>query len=160
MSAPGRGALVFVCDDAPGIRRTLAQILGDEGYRVEEFEDGTSVLARLSEPGGAAAGALFLDVWLPDLDGLAVLDQIRARGHDLPVVMISGHGTVETAVQAVKRGADDFLEKPLALERVLLTLERALERSRLWRERDVLARWRGRGRSSRRRRRSSAKGPR
>ena len=140
MSAPGRGALVFVCDDAPGIRRTLAQILGDEGYRVEEFEDGTSVLSRLSEPGGATAGALFLDVWLPDIDGLAVLDQIRARGHDLPVVMISGHGTVETAVQAVKRGADDFLEKPLALERVLLTLERALERSRLARERDVLAR--------------------
>ncbi len=140
MSAPGsRGATVFVCDDAPGIRRTLAQILGDEGYRVEEFADGTSVLARLSEPVGAAS-ALFLDVWLPDVDGLTVLDQIRARGLDLPVLMISGHGTVETAVQAVKRGADDFLEKPLALERVLLTLERALERSRLSRERDVLAR--------------------
>ena len=91
MSAPGRGAMVFVCDDAPGIRRTLAQILGDEGYRVEEFEDGTSVLDRLSGPGGASAGALFLDVWLPDIDGLTVLDEIRSRGHYLPVVMISGH---------------------------------------------------------------------
>lgn len=141
MSAPGpRGLTVLVCDDAPGIRRTLAQILGDEGYRVEELEDGGSVLSRLAEPGAVAPAALFLDVWLPDVDGLTVLDQIRARGHDLPVVMISGHGTVETAVQAVKRGADDFLEKPLALERVLLTLERALERSRLARERDVLAR--------------------
>ncbi len=141
MSAPGpRGVTVFVCDDAPGIRKTLSQILGDEGYRVEAFEDGSSLLSRLAEPGGGRAGALFLDVWLPDVDGLTVLDQIRARGHDLPVVMISGHGTVETAVQAVKRGADDFLEKPLALERVLLTLERALERSRLARERDVLAR--------------------
>ena len=140
MSAPGpRGATVFVCDDTPGIRRTLAQILGDEGYRVEEFGDGTSVLARLLEPGVSAA-ALFLDVWLPDVDGLTVLDEIRARGLDLPVLMISGHGTVETAVQAVKKGADDFLEKPLARERVLLTLERALERSRLARERDVLAR--------------------
>ena len=140
MSAPStRGATVFVCDDAPGIRRTLAQILADEGYRVEEFADGTSVLDRLLEPGPPAA-ALFLDVWLPDVDGLTVLDQIRARGLDLPVLMISGHGTVETAVQAVKKGADDFLEKPLALERVLLTLERALERSRLARERDVLAR--------------------
>ena len=141
MSAPGpRGLTVLVCDDAAGIRRTLAQILGDEGYRVEEFEDGRSVLERLVEPGGARPAALFLDVWLPDVDGLTVLDRIRARGLDLPVVMISGHGTVETAVQAVKRGADDFLEKPLALERVLLTLERALERSRLARERDVLAR--------------------
>ena len=141
MSSPGpRGLTVFVCDDAPGIRKTLSQILGDEGYRVEEFPDGTSLLSRLAEPGAVRAAALFLDVWLPDVDGLTVLDQIRARGHDLPVVMISGHGTVETAVQAVKRGADDFLEKPLSLERVLLTLERALERSRLARERDVLAR--------------------
>jgi two-component system nitrogen regulation response regulator NtrX len=141
VSAPGpRGLTVLVCDDAPGIRRTLAQILGDEGYAVEELEAGNSVLSRLAEPGAVAPAALFLDVWLPDVDGLTVLDQIRARGYDLPVVMISGHGTVETAVQAVKRGADDFLEKPLALERVLLTLERALERSRLARERDVLAR--------------------
>jgi len=141
VSAPGpRGQTVLVCDDAAGIRRTLAQILGDEGYRVEEFEDGGSVLARLAASGSPRPSALFLDVWLPDVDGLTVLDGIRARGHDLPVVMISGHGTVETAVQAVKRGADDFLEKPLALERVLLTLERALERSRLARERDVLAR--------------------
>ena len=141
MSAPGpRGLTVLVCDDAAGIRKTLAQILGDEGYRVETFEDGGSVLSRLGERSGPKPAALFLDVWLPDVDGLSVLDQLRARGHDLPVVMISGHGTVETAVQAVKRGADDFLEKPLALERVLLTLEKALERSRLARERDVLAR--------------------
>ncbi len=141
MSSPGpRGLTVLVCDDAPGIRKTLSQILGDEGYRVEELPDGGSVLTRLAEPGAPRPAALFLDVWLPDVDGLTVLDQLRARGHDLPVVMISGHGTVETAVQAVKRGADDFLEKPLALERVLLTLERALERSRLARERDVLAR--------------------
>ncbi|HMM34149.1 MAG TPA: sigma-54 dependent transcriptional regulator [Thermoanaerobaculia bacterium] len=141
MSAPGpRGLTVLVCDDAAGIRKTLAQILGDEGYRVETFEDGGAVLSRLGEPKLPKPAALFLDVWLPDVDGLSVLDQLRARGHDLPVVMISGHGTVETAVQAVKRGADDFLEKPLALERVLLTLEKALERSRLARERDVLAR--------------------
>ena len=141
MSAPvPRGTTVLVCDDAGGIRRTLAQILGDEGYRVEELADGTSVLTRLAEPGGPKPAALFLDVWLPDVDGLTVLDELRSRGHDLPVVMISGHGTVETAVQAVKRGADDFLEKPLSLERVLLTLEKALERSRLARERDVLAR--------------------
>jgi len=141
VSAPGpKGPTVLVCDDAAGIRRTLAQILGDEGYRVEAFEDGSSLLDRLGATAGARPAALFLDVWLPDVDGLTVLDRIRERGLDLPVVMISGHGTVETAVQAVKRGADDFLEKPLALERVLLTLERALERSRLARERDVLAR--------------------
>ncbi|MBL8114384.1 MAG: sigma-54-dependent Fis family transcriptional regulator, partial [Acidobacteria bacterium] len=84
--------------------------------------------------------ALLLDVWLPGIDGLAVLDRIRERNRELPIVMISGHGTVETAVTATKRGADDFLEKPLSLDRVLLTLERVLERSQLARERDALAR--------------------
>jgi len=95
------------------------------------------------------------------VDGLTVLDRIRAGGADLAVVMISGHGTVETAVQAVKRGADDFLEKPLSLERVLLTLERVLERRRLAQERDALKRELLTFRSVKRaRRRSSATPPR
>ncbi len=130
---------ILVCDDEPGIRRTLSQILTDEGYEVETVGLGQEAAARaLAE--GSDFDAAFLDVWLPDLDGLSVLDRLHAARPDLPVVMISGHGTVETAVQAVKRGADDFLEKPLALERVLLTLEKALERRRLAEERDALRR--------------------
>jgi two-component system nitrogen regulation response regulator NtrX len=134
------GPRILVCDDEPGIRRTLAQILGDEGYTVDAVGLGQEALARVFGDEGERPEAVFLDVWLPDLDGLTVLDRLRAAGLAMPVVMISGHGTVDTAVQAVKRGADDFLEKPLALERVLLTLEKALERYRLARERDDLRR--------------------
>ncbi len=132
-------ARVLVCDDEPGIRQTLGQILGDEGYAVETRGSARRPIQRtLSDE--TPPDAVFLDVWLPDVDGLTVLDRLRAGGFAGPVLMISGHGTVETAVAAVKRGADDFLEKPLALERVLLTLEKALERSRLARERDDLRR--------------------
>jgi two-component system nitrogen regulation response regulator NtrX len=131
---------ILVCDDEPGIRRTLAQILGDEGYTVDAVGLGQEALVHSTPADGDGPDAVFLDVWLPDLDGLAVLDRLRATVPDVPVIMISGHGTVETAVAAVKRGADDFLEKPLALERVLLTLQKALERRRLARERDDLKR--------------------
>jgi two-component system nitrogen regulation response regulator NtrX len=130
---------VLVCDDEPGIRQTLSQILGDEGYAVEAVGLGQDAVARVLEA-EPEPDAVFLDVWLPDVDGLTVLDRVRAGGFVGPVVMISGHGTVDTAVAAVQRGADDFLEKPLALERVLLTLGKALERSRLARERDDLRR--------------------
>lgn len=116
----------------------LGEVLRDEGYVAEAVETGSGVLDRLLDPSAERVDALFLDVWLPDLDGLAVLDRIRAAGLDLPVVVISGHANVETAVAAVKRGADDFLEKPLSLERVLVTLEKALERRALARERDAL----------------------
>ncbi len=132
------GPRVLVCDDEPGIRKTLSQILADEGYTVDAVGLGQEALTRAFGDEGQRPEAIFLDVWLPDLDGLAVLDRLRAAGLAIPVVMISGHGTVDTAVQAVKRGADDFLEKPLALERVLLTLDKALERYRLARERDDL----------------------
>ncbi len=134
------GPRILVCDDEPGIRKTLSQILGDEGYTVDAVGLGQEALQRASGDEGLRPEAIFLDVWLPDLDGLAVLDRLRAAGLAMPVVMISGHGTVDTAVQAVKRGADDFLEKPLSLERVLLTLDKALERYRLARERDDLRR--------------------
>ncbi len=130
---------ILVCDDEPGIRKTLSQILIDEGFEVETVGRGEDALTRL-EVAIPHLDALLLDVWLPGIDGLAVLDRIRERNRELPIVMISGHGTVETAVTATKRGADDFLEKPLSLDRVLLTLERVLERSQLARERDALAR--------------------
>ena len=130
---------ILICDDEPGIRKTLGQILADEGYEVESVASGQEALSRLLTPGAAGLfSALFLDVWLPDADGLAVLEKLRAGGVSLPVIVISGHGSVETAVHAVKKGAYDFLEKPLSLERVLLTLEKALEVADLFREREAL----------------------
>ena len=77
---------------------------------------------------------VFLDIWLPDRDGMEVLEDIKTKRESLPVVMISGHGTVEIAVKATKIGAYDFLEKPLSLERVLITAQRALERGTIERE--------------------------
>jgi two-component system nitrogen regulation response regulator NtrX len=128
---------ILICDDEPGIRKTLSQVLSDEGYQVESVGRGDEVLTRVTAD-DQRLDAIFLDVWLPDMDGLSVLKRVRVLSPDIPVIMISGHGTVETAVAACQHGADDFLEKPLALERVLLTLAKALERRRLARERDVL----------------------
>ena len=133
-------ARVLVCDDEPGIRQTLAQILGDEGYDVDAVGLGQEAARRApwtarrpSTPSSSTSGC-------PTSTGSRSSTGSAPAASDRPVVMISGHGTVETAVQAVKRGADDFLEKPLSLERVLLTLEKALERRRLARERDALKR--------------------
>src|SRR5262245_20154084 len=109
---------VLVIDDERGIRQTLTQILSDEGYAVEAVAEGAEALERIArEP----FGLVFLDVWLKDRDGLAVLESLGERTATLPIVMISGHASVETAVKAVKFGAYDFLEKPLSLERVVLT---------------------------------------
>src|SRR5450759_4938977 len=134
------GPRILICDDEPGIRKTLSQILDDEGYTVDAVGLGQDALQRAFSEDGPRPEAILLDVWLPDVDGLTVLDRLRAGGLEIPVVMISGHGTVDTAVQAVKRGADDFLEKHLSLERVLLTLDKVLERHRLAKERDALKR--------------------
>jgi two-component system nitrogen regulation response regulator NtrX len=144
MKSAGRAGQgrILVCDDEPGIRTTLGQILRDEGYQVDTVPGGLEALSWLtgSDPAHPQPDALLLDIWLPDLDGLEVLSRIRAIPLDLPVIMISGHGNVETAVTAVQSGADDFLQKPLSLERVLLTLQKALERRSLARERDELRR--------------------
>jgi two-component system, NtrC family, nitrogen regulation response regulator NtrX len=115
---------VLVIDDERGIRQTLTQILADEGYSVEAIADGAEALEKLSrEP----FDLVFLDVWLKDKDGLAILESLGERTANLPVVMISGHASVETAVKAVKSGAYDFLEKPLSLERVVLTAKKAID---------------------------------
>lgn len=138
--AAARTVRVLICDDEPGIRKTLSHILEDEGYQVEAVGLGEEVLSCLTDLDRPLPDIVFLDVWLPDTDGLSVLKRVRILCPEIPVIMISGHGTVETAVAAVQHGADDFLEKPLALERVLLTLQKALERRLLARERDALER--------------------
>ncbi len=122
---------LLVVDDEAGIRTTLAGILADEGWAVDLAESGE---AGLEKARAEAYRAIFLDVWLPGIDGLETLRQIRRLGNETPVIIISGHGSIETAVRATKLGAFDFVEKPLSLEKVLLTLRNALRADRLERQ--------------------------
>jgi len=119
---------VLVVDDEGGVRNSLVAILTDEGYRVESVGSGEECLAALA---ATRYDLVLLDVWLPGQDGLAILGRIRESDDDLPVVMISGHGTIETAVKAVRMGARDFVEKPLSLEKTLLAVRNALQHRRL-----------------------------
>ena len=133
MSARGR---ILVVDDEPGIRFSLKGILEDEGFAVLEADSGEVGLELLD--GGEQADMVFLDIWLPGVDGLGVLARLREERPELPVVMISGHGTIETAVTALKSGAFDFIEKPLSLEKVLLAAHKAMEFALLKQENQAL----------------------
>ncbi len=116
-------------DDEPDIRAGVRDILEDEGYRVTVAENVTA--AREARQKGTF-DAVLLDIWMPGTDGIALLREWAAAGElQVPVVMMSGHGTVETAVEATRLGAYDFIEKPIALAKLLITLERALEAQRL-----------------------------
>jgi two-component system nitrogen regulation response regulator NtrX len=135
----GRGQMadetILIVDDEEGIRESLSGILEDEGYRVHTAASAEEALDQLDE---VDPSLVFLDVWLPGMDGIACLTEMRTRRENLTVVMISGHGNIETAVNATRMGAYDFLEKPLSLDRVLLVAERALESSALQRENRTL----------------------
>ncbi len=122
---------VLIVDDEEGIRKSLGDILEDEGYEVIKASDAEEAIKLLD---AYSPDLVFLDIWLPDRDGIEVLEEIKSKVPELPVVMISGHGTIEQAVKATKLGAYDFLEKPLSLDRVLLTTQRALERGTLEKE--------------------------
>src|SRR4051812_1884078 len=119
---------VLVVDDESGVRSSLSGILGDEGYAVETAETGEAGLAALE---ARRFDLILLDVWLPGMDGLATLGRIREVDPDVPVVVISGHGNIETAVKAVRLGAQDFVEKPLSLDKTLLVVRNALRQHRL-----------------------------
>jgi two-component system nitrogen regulation response regulator NtrX len=119
---------ILVVDDEPGIRASLTGSLGDEGYSAAAVDSGEACLAALEE---RRFDLVLLDVWLPQMDGLETLARIRAMDAELPVVIISGHGNVETAVKAVRMGAQDFVEKPLTLEKTLLAVKNALRQKRL-----------------------------
>jgi two-component system, NtrC family, nitrogen regulation response regulator NtrX len=127
---------ILIVDDEAGIRSTLADILADERYETATAETAGEGAARL---GRERFDLVLLDVWLPDRDGLELLKELKERDPELPVIVISGHGNVDSAVKAIRLGAYDFLEKPLSLSRVLLTVANALERSRLSREVRALA---------------------
>jgi two-component system nitrogen regulation response regulator NtrX len=124
---------ILVVDDEEDIREIVSGILSDEGHETRTAHDADSALAAISD---RAPRLVFLDIWMQGsrLDGLSLLDEIKSRHPDLPVVMISGHGNVETAVSAIKRGAFDFIEKPFKADRLILIAERALENSKLKRE--------------------------
>jgi len=124
---------ILVVDDEVDIREVVSGILSDEGHETRMAHDSDSALAAISD---RAPRLVFLDIWMQGskLDGLALLDEIKNRHPDLPVVMISGHGNVETAVSAIKRGAFDFIEKPFKSDRLILIAERALENSKLKKE--------------------------
>jgi len=124
---------ILIVDDEADIRELIAGILSDEGHETRIAADADSALAHINE---RMPRLIFLDIWLQGsrLDGLELLDEIKKSAPDLPVVMISGHGNIETAVDAIKRGAYDFIEKPFKTDRLLLLAERALETSKLKRE--------------------------
>ena len=121
-------AHLLIVDDEPGVRTALSGVLGDEGYQVVAVESGEACLAHL---GRAPCDLVLLDVWLPGIDGLATLAAIRERQVEVEVVMISGHGNIESAVRAIKLGAFDFIEKPLSLDKTVLVVRNALRQRRL-----------------------------
>jgi len=124
------GSDILIVDDEADIRDLVAGILEDEGHETRTAADSDSALAAID---GRVPHMVFLDIWLQGsrLDGLALLDEIKRRYPELPVVMISGHGNIETAVSATKRGAYDFIEKPFKADRLIHVAERALETRRL-----------------------------
>ncbi len=128
---------VLVVDDEPGIRESLSGILEDENYEAEAVATGEECLQKLQTK---TFHVVLLDIWLPGMDGLETLDRIQQvdPSRRPVVVVISGHGTIETAVKATKLGALNFLEKPLSLETVTLSVKNAVERRRLLAENENL----------------------
>lgn len=122
---------VLLIDDERAIRRALREILEFEGCVVDEAENGAQALEKIK---ANSYDLLFSDIKMPQMDGLELLDQILALGIETPVIMISGHGTVETAVGAIKKGAFDFIEKPLDLNRILVLLRQVKDRNLLVQE--------------------------
>src|SRR5687767_10621231 len=119
---------ILIVDDERSIRETLRAVMEDEGFVADAVASGEDCLKAL---GKRAYGCILLDVWLPGIDGLETLKQLRAAGSEAAVVIISGHGNIETAVRATKLGAFDFIEKPLSIEKTVLTVRNALRQQRL-----------------------------
>ncbi|MDQ3071327.1 MAG: sigma-54 dependent transcriptional regulator [Acidobacteriota bacterium] len=124
MSSPS----ILIVDDEAGVRASLSAVLRDEGYQVEAVDSGEACLERVTR---RPYDLIVLDIWLPGMDGLATLERLRERRVDAEVVMISGHGNIESAVRAIKMGAFDFVEKPLSLEKTVLVVRNAVRQRRL-----------------------------
>src|ERR1700741_4948253 len=122
---------ILIVDDESGIRDSLRGVLDDEGFRTDEAESGEACLRLLEKN---SFDVVLLDVWLPGMDGLDTLQKIRDFDNPPEVIMISGHGTIETAVRATKLGAYDFLEKPLSIDRTLILIRHAIDAKQLRKE--------------------------
>lgn len=128
-------AKILVIDDEKAIRNALREILEHEKHKVEEAEDGASGLEKAKKGG---FDVVLCDIKMPKMDGMEVLEKLMAHDDTIPVVMISGHGTIDTAVDAIKKGAFDFISKPPDLNRILVTLRNALDRGELVQETKTL----------------------
>lgn len=126
---------ILVVDDEPNILKVIEDILTDEGYAVRTAHTGEEALAEVQR---SSPDLVILDIWLPGMDGLQALDMIKGMIPETPVIMISGHGSVETAVRALKMGAYDFIEKPPTIERTLLAVRHGLDQQRLLQENRAL----------------------
>ena len=126
---------ILIIDDEKSIRRTLKEILEFQKYQIEEAQDGMEALNLLRTN---HFDLVLCDIKMPKMDGIEILEKICAMDADIPVVMISGHGTIDNAVEAVKKGAFDFIAKPLDLNRLLVTIKNALDKAVLVKETKVL----------------------
>ncbi len=124
------GSDILIVDDEADIRDIVSGILSDEGHGTRTAADADGALAEI---GKRRPSLVFLDIWLQGskIDGLVLLDTIKRDNPELPIVMISGHGNIETAVSAIRRGAYDYIEKPFKSDRLVVVAERALEASKL-----------------------------
>lgn len=128
---------ILIIDDEKAIRKTLSEILSYEGYKIEEAGDGEEGLKRFGEKN---YDAVLCDIKMPKIDGIEFLDKASEINPDVPIIMISGHGTIETAVEAVKKGAFDYISKPPDLNRLLITIRNAMDKTDLVTEAKVLRR--------------------
>jgi len=126
---------VMVVDDEESILDAVTDILEDEGFRVKVARDGQTALAGIRDE---LPNIVLLDIWMPGMDGIEVLEAVKSEWPFLPVVIMSGHGTIETAVKAIKLGAYDFIEKPLGYEELVMTIKNAIRFAELEDENAVL----------------------
>ena len=122
---------ILIIDDEKAIRRALREILEFEGFEIEEAENGKEVFEKATS---TVFDLIFCDIKMPQMDGMEVLDALMKANSETPIILISGHGNIETAVQAIKNGAFDFIEKPLDLNRILITIRNAKEKTQLVQE--------------------------
>lgn len=116
---------ILIVDDEAQIRTTLRGVLSDEGYQVLDADDALQALDLIS---ARRPDLVILDMWMPHMDGIELLEQLKLRAPELPIIIVSGHGTIETAVRATKLGASDFIEKPFSLDTILRSVRRAMQK--------------------------------
>ena len=119
---------ILVVDDERAIRNSLKEILSDEGYNVDVAEDGPTAIDMAEKE---RYDVIFCDIKMPNMEGTEVLEKLRTDGVDSAIIMISGHGDIDTAVECIKKGTFDFIQKPLDLNRILITINTATERTQI-----------------------------